>query len=306
MDLRQLRQFVVLAETLNFRRAAEKLHMTQPPLTAAIKQLEEDLGVRLFERNRRAVDLTPAGHVFLHEALGTLAQAARAKDLAQKAASGRFGSLRLSYFPGATFEMLPRLLKAFIRKYPDVSLSLTSTPSSRQGRHVLDGSVDMALVMPSASIQDQLHYAQYMSEHLVLAVPAHHWLAEAKKVDLKLLTKQKFVGLVPNSDLAFGALVVGMCQKAGFIPAYEMSVGDILTALALVATGVGIALVPSSLQCIHQDAIRYVVVTHGGAPLSYDIALAYLPHNPNPVVSAMLGVLDTLTAASSKLLMPAQ
>ena len=126
MDLRQLRQFVAVAEERSFRRAAERLHVSQPPLSIAVQKLEADVGVALLDRTRHHVRLTVAGEAFLREAKRTLSHAQLSIDIAQRAAAGKLGTLRLSFVPSAALNVVPGLLRAFRQDYPDVTLVLTS------------------------------------------------------------------------------------------------------------------------------------------------------------------------------------
>ena len=132
MDLRQLRQFVAVAEECSFRRAALRLHVSQPPLSVAVQKLEADVGVTLLDRTRHHVRLTVAGEAFLREARRTLAHAQQSIDIAQRAAAGKLGTLRLSFVPSAAFNVVPELLRAFRADYPDVNLVLTSDTTSQQ------------------------------------------------------------------------------------------------------------------------------------------------------------------------------
>ena len=144
MDLRQLRQFVAVAEERSFRRAAERLHVSQPPLSVAVQKLEADVGVALLDRTRHHVRLTVAGEAFLREAKRTLSHAQLSIDIAQRAAAGKLGTLRLSFVPSAALNVVPGLLRAFRQDYSDVTLVLTSDTTSQQMATLLSGAAEIA------------------------------------------------------------------------------------------------------------------------------------------------------------------
>src|SRR6185312_2783623 len=148
MDLRQLRQFVAVAEERSFRRAAERLHVSQPPLSVAVQRLEADVGVPLLDRTRHHVRLTVAGEAFLEEARRTLAHAQLSVEIAQRAAAGKLGTLRLSFVPSAALGVVPRLLRTFREDHPDVKLVLTGDTTSQQMAALLSGATDVGIVVP--------------------------------------------------------------------------------------------------------------------------------------------------------------
>jgi DNA-binding transcriptional LysR family regulator len=296
MDLRQLRQFVAVAEELNFRRAAQRLHISQPPLSAAVQRLEKDIGAALFERDRQHVKLTAAGIAFLDEARQILAHARLSVEIAQRAAAGLVGTLRLCFVPSAAYQVLPELLLAFRRNYPDVKLILTGETSARQATELLRGSVDLAIVVPPLFGSRDLRVHAYREEDLVLAVPRDHPLGVEKSVSLRHLAKEDFVGFDTREGPAFGGLVLAAFQKSGFIPKVVQTAPQMISVLALVAGGVGIALVPSSMQAVQMPHVRYVQVRQARAPLRYAIALAHHAANDNPVIPPFLATASKLAA----------
>ena len=151
MELRALRYFVVLAEELHFGRAARRLSLTQPPLSQAIAKLERELGVRLFERTRRKVALTLAGATFLDEARATLARAAQAVELVQRAQRGEVGRLSIGYLAATAYTLLPLVLRDFSRSYPGVKLELRELTIPQQHAALLKGDIDVAILRPPVS-----------------------------------------------------------------------------------------------------------------------------------------------------------
>ncbi|HMN50683.1 MAG TPA: LysR family transcriptional regulator, partial [Xanthobacteraceae bacterium] len=162
IDLRQFRQFVAVAEELSFRRAALRLHMAQPPLTAAIKRIEDELGTTLLERSNRITRLTEAGKVFLEEARRTISQADRAMAAARRAGAGLSGSLRVNFVPSAAHFLMPGILRVFREAYPGIELDLSEATSARQVSALKEERADLGLVMPP------LHQAEGLKSDVIV------------------------------------------------------------------------------------------------------------------------------------------
>ncbi|TFZ04686.1 LysR family transcriptional regulator [Ramlibacter rhizophilus] len=290
MDLRQLRQFVAVAEERSFRRAAERLHVSQPPLSVAVQRLEDDVGARLLDRDRQGVRLTPAGEAFLLEARRTLAHAQVAVEIAQRAASGKLGTLRLSFVPSAGLNVLPQLLRAFRRTHPDVKLILSGDTTAAQMAALAQGSTDLGIVVPPLNEARGLKMEVLRQEELVLAVPLEHALAGQERVQLKDLAQEDFVGFPTKEGPGFESAVMAACQECGFIPRFVQTASQMQAILALVAAGLGVALVPQALCAVHMDGVRFLRVRKRQAALRYALGLAYSPDNPNPALAAFLGV----------------
>src|SRR6185369_11705098 len=170
MELRHLRYFVAVAEELNFRRAAERLHLAQPALSSQIKDLEEELGVRLFDRTTRSVLLTPTGQLFLKEARGILGATVKAEQLVRKAEQGLVGTLRVGVISPATGPLLAKILRHFHQKYPGVQLSLSSLTSAEQLRRLRAGELDAGLLRPPVNAPElDMRFVEQAPQ--VLAMP---------------------------------------------------------------------------------------------------------------------------------------
>lgn len=288
MDLRVLRQFVAVAEELNFRRAAERLYMSQPPLSIAMQRLEGDLGVQLLRRDRQGVMLTPAGSALLGEARRLITQVGQSRDVVKRAGAGLLGTLRLSFFPSAAYELVPELLAKFRTSYPDVKVFLNAETNSLQGLAALRHADDVALVVPPLPGVRGVKVQSLQEEELVLAVPESHPLAGQKSADLKTLSHETFVMFQSREGPAFETLVLNACSNAGFLPRVEHGASQMLTVLALVDAQVGIALVPASMQAVAMPHLRYVQLRQGRRRINFPVALAYDPHNDNPVIPLFL------------------
>jgi DNA-binding transcriptional LysR family regulator len=294
MDLRQLRQFVAVAEERSFRRAAERLHVSQPPLSVAVQRLESELGVQLLERTRQGVRPTPAGEAFLEEARRTLAHAQLSVEIAQRAASGKVGTLRLSFVPSAGLAIVPRLLREFRADHPDVKLILTPETTAQQLEALSRGQVDVGLVVPPLRESRGLRVRPLCEDSLVLAVPAAHALAGQPRVQLKSLANETFVGFPMKDGPGFESVVMAACQESGFVPRFAQTASQMQSILALVAAGHGVALVPAAMSAVHLEGTSYVQVRQRGAAMRYPLGLAWNPQNENPALLAFLAVAERL------------
>ena len=285
MDFRQLRQFVVLATELNYRKAAARLHMTQPPLSVAIKRLEAEIGADLFERDRLGVRLTVAGGAFLGEAKRLLEGADAALQTARDAAEGRMGALRVCAVPSAALNLLPRILPEFAQRFPHIRLRLTSGSTVGILAELQRGELDAAFLVPPASGVPGITITPLPRERLVLAVPAGHRLAGMKSARLSDLTDDALVTLAHSDSPGFAGEIVAACQRAGFHPRVLQESSHALISLPLIAGGLGVAIVPSALRRIAIDNVAYVDLADvAGEPLTYAMALAAPAQSVNPAV----------------------
>jgi DNA-binding transcriptional LysR family regulator len=177
IDLRQFRQFIAVAETLSFRRAAERLHMAQPPLSAAIRKLEEELGVALFDRHNRGSTLTPAGDAFLLEARRAIEQAERAVAVARRAGAGLGGTLRLRFVDSTVNALLPLILRAFQERHPDVGFQLEEGTTAEQIVALRQDRTDVGLVVLPVADAGDVHVEPLLRDRMVAALPDGHRLA---------------------------------------------------------------------------------------------------------------------------------
>src|SRR5215217_8192488 len=217
VELRHLRYFIAVAEELNFTRAARQMHMAQPPLSAAIRQLERDLGVDLFVRTTREVKLTEAGRAFLEGARRTLADADRAAEDAKRAAAGKLGRLRIAYSWSTRFETLPALGRAFRASHPDVALLAQEMWNARMPTAFAAGSIDIALSL-CPEIAAELKLTPIRKERLVALLPEAHPLTREEAIPLSALADEEFVlfprDIAPRLHDAF----VAIYRRAGFEP----------------------------------------------------------------------------------------
>lgn len=284
MDLRQLRQFVVLAETGNFHRAAELLHMAQPPLSVSVRKLEEEFGCALFVRHSKGVALTSSGQAALTDARKAIAHAEQVRSVAQAVAQGTGGKLRIGFVGSATYTLLPKLVPLFHRAYPNVDLVFTESTSMEVLRRLDEGTLDVGLVRyPILEVVRRV-VLPLERQPFVVAMLATHPLANRKRVSLKVLRDEAFIAhslqQVPNLH----AIFIMMCQGAGFVPRVAQEAIQVQTIVSLVESGLGIALVPASAARFSSKQVRFVPLASQGQSVETGIALVYQEESNAPLV----------------------
>jgi DNA-binding transcriptional LysR family regulator len=212
IDLRLLRQFVAVAEELHFHRAAARLHMSQPPLTAAIRRLEDELGSELIVRGNRTLGLTVAGQTLLVEARATLQQAEQALQRTREAAAGQSGSLRVGYVGSALYGRLPGLIRCFRQQYPQVQLHLQEATSRQQQLWLREQRIDVGVLIPPIPATELVLH-DFDHDRLAIALPRAHALADAPEVGVALLADEPFVSWPAGEGIGFHAQVLGLCGR---------------------------------------------------------------------------------------------
>jgi DNA-binding transcriptional LysR family regulator len=255
MELRQIRYFVAVAEELHFGRAAARVHIAQPALSRQIRALEEQMGVRLFERDRRRVALTAAGASFLDESKLVLGQLDRAVEAARRADRGELGSLRIGYVPAVVGTSLPEIVRAFRKRFPGVDVRLQEMNPAMQVDALLAERVDVGFVRgpvhePALAVQTVLE------EPLVAALPLGHRLGRHKRLAVAMLAGEPFVLQARSRGPGSHDQILAVCRSAGFSPRVVQE-GSQLDLLALVASGAGVAIVPASLRAIRRAGVLY-------------------------------------------------
>jgi DNA-binding transcriptional LysR family regulator len=243
MNLRQLRYFCVLAETLNFHRAAERLNISQPPLTVAIRKLESDLGARLFERTPRGVLLTAAGEAALPSARAAIEQAEAVREAVRFGATGMLGRLRIGFVGSAVCDLLPRIVSAFREAYPLVELMLAEMTSVDIVQEIASGRLDVGLVRLPVIDGTPVVIDLVETDTLVAALPDVLAPKGAQLIKLQDLAGYQFIMFKPISVL--NATVRLACQEAGFTPLVNQEAVQLQTILSLVQAGLGVSLVPA-------------------------------------------------------------
>lgn len=300
MELRQLNQFVVLSETLNFRRASQRLHITQPPLTGSIKKLEAELGVQLLERSTHGVKLTSAGHASIESARKALYYAENFKRAAVAASSGKTGFLRVGFVGSATYSVLPHLLSRFHNGFPHVTLQLRESAARDLLPNVLNGASDVALVrkLPGQQVPEGLSMKLLASDYFVLALPDRHLLLRRRSLRLDELSHENFIAYSDNVSPQLRSMWASAFQEAGFQPRVTQEATQVQTVLSLVKIGFGLALVPSSVTGHMPAGVKLKELKGLAAQTRMGIAVATRTDDNLPVVMAFLRVVEETTPLS--------
>lgn len=288
IDLRQLRQFIAVAEELHFHRAAARLNMSQPPLTATIRRLEEEIGAELLERGNRVVRLTPAGAALLAHARLTVEAADRAVAAARDAAAGRVGTLRLTYVGSALYGRLAGVVRAFRRGYPDVRLDLREATTAAQARMLREGASDLAVLLPPLGDEGGLRLVPFDEDRFAIALPAAHPRAGDDAVALADLADEPFVLWPAAQGQSFHHRVVRLCAAAGFVPRVVQEAHQMHGVLALVAVEVGVSVVPARMAGFRAGEIVYRPLD--GADAGYAMCLCHRDEPPGAVVRNFLEI----------------
>lgn len=289
-DIRQLRRFVAVAEERNFRRAAARLNVSQPPLSASIRSLEDEVGTPLFLRNRRRVALTEAGAAFLDRARLILSQLDDSVALAQAVAQGRSGQLTLGFIPTATYELLPRILKNYRAAYPDVALRFVELTTPEQPAALLQHRIDVGLFLVPTTIEPGVAQETLLRERLYVALPDDHALARRSEIELGALRDEPIVFIPPRSGTGYHARVSHACQQAGFMPTVVEAVEHLNTMVSLVGAGMGMALVAASLQRFRPPGVVFRPLADPSDLLYLEYGMAWRVENSSAAVDGFLDV----------------
>lgn len=260
MELRHLRYFIGVAEELHFARAAKRLGISQPPLSQQIGQMEEWLGVKLFERTSRSVALTSAGQAFLPEARATLAQAERAVNVAHRAARGELGELNLGFNASAPFvPLIARSIYAFRQAWPDVKLNLTEVAGRSQPTALFDHALDACFVrsVRRPELCDAVDVMPILSERLFVAMRPDHPLAERNELHLRDLAGEPMLFYSRDHVATFVGELFEMLRGAGVEPVVAHMVREVSTLFGLAAAGVGVTVLAESLCALQSAKLVY-------------------------------------------------
>src|SRR5271168_3748908 len=246
MELRQIRSFLSIAQTLHFGRSAELIHLSQPALSLQIRALEEEVGVRLFERNRRKTTLTSAGVAFRKDATAALSQLEQAIRSARLAAGGKLGLLRIGFVPTVGSEIVPNIVRQFRKLNPEVEFSLRNILTAEQVQMLESGSLDVGFLRMPVGEDSALDVVTVHREPFVLVVPSSHKLAKRKRVRLREVAGQDFVMYERTYAPGFHDLIFGILRDAGIVPTVSQTAGEMATLISLVDSRMGITILPAS------------------------------------------------------------
>lgn len=257
ITLRMMEQFIAVAEELHFHRAAQRLNMSQPPLTHAIRKLEEDLGVTLIERGNRVLGLTPAGEMFVREARETIRQAEKTLIATVDVAEGRTGVLRLGYVGSALYGRLPDVIREFRASHPQVRLELREATTASQIAALRDGMLDIGILIPPLENAEDVVKTRFDQDRLCMALPEDHPLSQRSNLTLADLAAERFILWPMDEGRSFHLQVIRLCASAGFVPMITQEAHGMHAVLSLVSVGGGVSVVPQSMSGFRGDQISY-------------------------------------------------
>lgn len=299
MELRHYHYFIAVAEELHFGRAARRLNIVQPALSMQIKNIEEMLGGKLFDRTKRSVKLTEAGHIFLQEARTLVEQDERARGRVKAALRGEYGLLQLAYSGNAALTgVLGRLIKSLKTHAPDVEVRLQEMALGKQLSALLSQKIHAALVTSwTLEAPDNIELIQLASWPLVIACPADHALAESAHISLANIREEPFVVFAEGDD---SDSLVFMRRRFGFEPKVAYRVANIMLMLALVGAGSGLAILPESIRTVaRQPGVKFVPLAAKPLP-RMDCSLAYLKEEREPVIQTLIKSIPINSSVSTK------
>lgn len=289
IETRVLKQFIAVAEMLNFHRAAQQLHMSQPPLSVAIRQLEEKLDVTLFIRNRSGVKSTPAGEAFLKSAREILQALTNGINHAQDVACGMVGKLTISSVSIAGYPPLLIALRRFKQHYPQVELIIKEMPSAQQIKAVELGEIDLAFVRKPAIIQRNLVLTAFLTETILAVVPVDHPLANHSQIDLQTLAKENFVFTPELLGEGYHHQLIQLCECAGFHPHITQEAAQLSTLIALVSCGFGISLVPESVtEYMLNEKVKFLKINQTSNLSNIELFMLHAGNQQHKPHSALL------------------
>ncbi|MFC0186560.1 DNA-binding transcriptional regulator, LysR family [Pseudarcicella hirudinis] len=289
MELRQLKYFLVLAEELHFGKAAEKLFIVQPALTRQIQLLEEELGISLFKRNKRSVQLTVSGEYFSHEVKGIIEQLEMVKNRTRLVEDGEKGEVRIGYVGSCIHTFLPDILSGLHEKYPHIQTYLNEMTSSSQILGIQNGELDIAFLRNPAPNH---HFGQQMvfSETFSLVVPDNHFITGSNFEGIHQLANEDFILPTRMDGEIYYQLQLSICENAGFSPkiAHETVHGH--TVLKLIDHQLGITFLPTSFRSVTNANVRFIELKN--IPQRAEITALWDKKNPNPSLHRFLGLIQ--------------
>ncbi len=304
MEQRQLRRFVAVADELHFTRAAERLGIPQPALSLHIRQLEAEVGVALFRRTKRRVELTAAGQVLLTEARQVLAQLDWAVSAARRAEQGEVGRLALGFVGPAAYSVLPPILRAFHERFPDVELDVDELNTGRQVPALREGRLHLGLLRPPAPEEsDGLVIEPVLREAVVVALRRGHPLAGDRIVHLGELADEPLLLFRRDLEPTLYDTYMRLCADAGVTPRILHGANPMHLIVSLVAAGLGFALLPASVRNLQRPDVVYRPLKP--QPPKVEVAAAWRLDEPSPVLRAFLGVMREVVSHPTPAVSPA-
>ncbi|MBX7434384.1 LysR family transcriptional regulator [Mycobacterium sp. Y57] len=296
MELRHLRYFRAVAEELHFGRAAERLHIAQPPLSQQIRQLERELGVPLLRRTTRSVELTASGRAYHDRVVQILAAVDEAGEQARRIAAGAEGVVTIGCVGSATYSLLPQLVRALGESLPGVEVVVRGEMlAPAQLAALTAGQLDVALLRPPVNQADVV-VETLRRDPLIVAVPSGHRLAGRDELEVGDLLDEDFIAHAGQGRSVMNGVVTAMCADAGFVPRVRHEAMETSTLVTLVAAGLGVAIVPAPTAALDIAGVRYLPLTD--AALGVDLLAARRSDHGTPLIANVMEVLRAQAAGT--------
>jgi len=279
MDIRHLNYFLVLAEELHFGRASERLHISQPPLSRMIRQIETDFGVRLFERSKRKVMLTPAGIELLQQTRQMVTHMDTVKKRLSIIGQGESGILRIGYVGATMHSAMPEFLSSFLVKYPQIHFTLEEQPNENLLHALNNGTMDVAFVrtwLHPKKLEEKL----ILEETFVAVLPRKHPLANKRRIDVKSLKDETFITFSRECGPTIFDNFLALCGKAGFTPAILHQASQLNSVLRWVESGFGVSLLPAYVEKGYNLDLKFIPLSKGSEKIP--LLMLFRKENPNP------------------------
>lgn len=299
LELRHFRYFIAVAEELHFGRAAERLCMTQPPLSMQIRQLEENVGVPLFVRGSRPIELTAAGEVLLEHARTVLSQADSALNKARLTAHGEAGRLSIAVTSASVLSLLPRLISAFKQRYPAVEIDVSEMVSRDQLSAIARSDINFGLIRPPVN-HPTIATLIIQVEPVVVAIPRRHRLADLAKIPVSAMDKAPFINFNRKTASYFNLLANDLLSAHKARPEIVQSATQLHTVMALVSAGLGLALVPEAAARIQLEDVVLRPLDMDSPPMA-ELCLAWNSQDRNPAVRSFLELVQEEWSITSNL-----
>jgi DNA-binding transcriptional LysR family regulator len=289
-DLKSLRYFATLADTLSFTAAANKLRMTQPALSIAMQRLEERVGTELLRRTSRHVILTPAGEAYARGAREILALVDQVEKTTAEVASGQEGLCRIGFVQSASFDVVPPILRSVQDQAARVRLQLFEATSIDQLKRLTDGEIDVGLVRQAVHGFADLSLALVHEQRMVAALPAAHRLASTHCLPLSALHEEVFLMVPDRRSPAINARVLAACAAAGFQPRASFEAVEMATILSFVGEGLGVALLPASCRRFADRTVSLIDLEDVNDHLNLPLYLAHRKVERDPTVRRIIDI----------------
>lgn len=281
---------MAVAEELSFTRAAQRLHIGQPPLSQQIQALEAEIGAVLLDRSRRSVRLTEAGRIFLEDAQRILALSAGAADTARRVERGEVGQLKIGFTKSTAFApIFPQIINTYRKRYPNVNLVLREMSTMRQIPALADYSLDLGFIRPlEADTPPDLVMTTLQRHALAIVVPSNHRLARVARVPIEALRSEEFIMFPRDEGTTLALLVYRLCADAGFAPNVVMEAREAATIVGLVAAGCGISILPDLFSGLGINGARFRPIETSTAALR--LVLAHRAHEASAIANAFVEI----------------